>query len=357
MSTQHLRPFPSHFRLKDLTVITGTALEFKQNPHISEVATGAYDRQDVEEGAKKRHLAAKFELYAGMAFSDAEAVRLEICLAWILWVFCVTRRHDGTGEMQSDPDAILPVTERYKELLENPDGVAVKAEGDAPFAIIRHKIHTNILSTVLRFTRAMNDWLTSHVDHAPNRSTDEIPSVGRYIELRRRAYAWAAFSAMVEYSADAKLPEYVFDDPVLRKMTEALGDLVAWANDLCSFDKEQADGDYQNLVLSVMVERDCDLQTAIDVSTDMMRSRVEEYLGYKTQLPLFGDEVDAEVAKYVQGLEHYVQGCIVWNYHSPRYFPGLGVFGKEEVVLPVRKGKSVVATESHERTGDRQTSA
>ncbi len=70
--------------------------------------------------------------------------------------------------------------------------------------------------------------------------------------------------------------------------------------------KEQADGVYQNLVLSVMVERNCDLQTAIDVSTDMMRSRVEEYLSYKTQLPLFGDEVDGEIVKYVRGLEHYV---------------------------------------------------
>ncbi len=51
-----------------------------------------------------------------------------------------------------------------------------------------------------------------------------------------------------------------------------------------------------------MVERDCDLQTAIDVSTDMMRSRAEEYLGYKTQLQLhvFGDEVDAEVVPRVE---------------------------------------------------------
>ncbi len=39
MSTPQLRPFPSHFRLKDLTVITGTALEFKENPHVSDVAS------------------------------------------------------------------------------------------------------------------------------------------------------------------------------------------------------------------------------------------------------------------------------------------------------------------------------
>ncbi|KAI0807630.1 isoprenoid synthase domain-containing protein [Fomes fomentarius] len=177
-------------------------------------------------------------------------------------------------------------------------------------------------------------------DQARNRSTDEIPSVAKYIKLRRRAYAWAALSALVEYSVDA-LPDAVFEDPVLRKMFEALGDLGAWANDICSFNKEQADDDYQDLVFSIMVERDCDLQTAIDVSTDMMRTCVEEYLGYKAKLP---DKVDAE-------------GCIVFNYHSPRYFPGLGVFGKEEVVLPVRQRKSVAVIESHEHTGNHPASA
>ncbi len=35
---------------------------------------------------------------------------------------------------------------------------------------------------------------------------------------------------MVEYSVDAKLPDAVFEDPVLRKMFVALGDLGAWAN-------------------------------------------------------------------------------------------------------------------------------
>ncbi len=39
-----------------------------------------------------------------------------------------------SGEMQSNSDGIVSVTERYKELLENPDGVAVRTEGDAPFA-------------------------------------------------------------------------------------------------------------------------------------------------------------------------------------------------------------------------------
>ncbi len=39
MSSQQLRSFPSHFHLKDLIAITETALEFKQNPHMSEVVS------------------------------------------------------------------------------------------------------------------------------------------------------------------------------------------------------------------------------------------------------------------------------------------------------------------------------
>lgn len=33
MSVEQLRPFPTHFRLKDLTAITSPVFEFKTNPH------------------------------------------------------------------------------------------------------------------------------------------------------------------------------------------------------------------------------------------------------------------------------------------------------------------------------------
>ena len=38
MSVEQLRPFPSHFRLKDLTAVTAPVFEFKVNPHEEEAA-------------------------------------------------------------------------------------------------------------------------------------------------------------------------------------------------------------------------------------------------------------------------------------------------------------------------------
>ena len=67
-----------------------------------------------------------------------------------------------------------------------------------------------------------------------------------------------------------------------------------------------------------MIERDCDLQTAVDVLTDMLAQRVADYARYKTQLPSFGPKVDAELARYNTAIEQYTQGTVVWYYYSPR---------------------------------------
>ena len=82
--------------------------------------------------------------------------------------------------------------------------------------------------------------------------------------------------------------------------------------------KEQADGDFQNLVFCIMIERDCDLQTAVDVLSEMLAQRVADYARFKAQLPSFGAEVDAELARYNKAIEQYTQGTVVWYYYSPR---------------------------------------
>ena len=82
--------------------------------------------------------------------------------------------------------------------------------------------------------------------------------------------------------------------------------------------KEQAEGDLQNIVFCVMAERNCGLQDAVDAVTEMTVKRVADYLRLKASLPSFGAAVDAEVARYLKGLEYFAQGANVWHYHSPR---------------------------------------
>jgi len=70
-----------------------------------------------------------------------------------------------------------------------------------------------------------------------------------------------------------------------------------------------------------MNERQIGLQAAIDVLTDMLAQRVNDYVELKSKLPSFGSDVDKELARYLHALENFVQGTVLWYYLSPRKQP------------------------------------
>lgn len=90
--------------------------------------------------------------------------------------------------------------------------------------------------------------MNSQVEQAHNRATDEIPTVEDFIILRRRtiggpivegAYIHVLGAlhelsrcvlAMVEYSLDLQIPEYVWDHPILQEMSKAVIDIMTWPN-------------------------------------------------------------------------------------------------------------------------------
>ena len=108
-----------------------------------------------------------------------------------------------------------------------------------------------------------------------------------------------------------------------------------------------------------MHEKRVDLQSAIDRLAEMLAQRVADYTYLKTQVPSFGPEVDSELQRYFQALEHYLRGNVEWCYLSRRkepllfhfhysdqltscysgYFRGLDVSNKKDLIVPLfRKG-------------------
>ncbi|KAI0334297.1 terpenoid synthase [Cubamyces sp. BRFM 1775] len=341
MSVQQLRPFPTHFRLKNLANATSPVFEFKLNPHQEAAAQAAnawFKRRNVYSGTKQqRFLSHRFDVYAGMSFPDADVDHLQTCIAFFFWAFSFDDLSDE-GALQSKPDAVQVGVDISMDVLRNPDAPAP----DFAYAAMLHDIWRRFRATASpgacnRFFHAVESWMNSQVEQARNRSTDEIPSVESFIVLRRRTIGGPIVEAMVEYSLDLQIPEHIWNHPVLQEMSKAVIDIMTWPNDLCSFNKEQADGDFQNLVFCIMIERDTDLQSAVDILTDMLAQRIADYVRYKAQLPSFGPELDAELARYNKAIEQYTQGTIVWYYRSPRYFRGQDVLGKPEVIIPVYK--------------------
>ncbi|VDB95597.1 unnamed protein product [Peniophora sp. CBMAI 1063] len=321
--------FPRRFFLKDLSAITAPVFALKCSTHrdVAERAARTWFHEvGVYNSKKLDHFlrVGKFDLFAALSFPNADATHLETCLEFFLWAFSTDDLSDE-GEYQKSPRDVQAGHDISMRVLRDQHEPRPTYPYAAMLYDILYKIRTTSSQGVYeRFCRAFEAWSSSQVTQSANRKDRLFPSVDEFILMRRATIGGAMVEAMVEYSLDLDIPAYVFEDPVVKGMSDAANDAMTWPNDLCSFNKEQADGDYQNLICIIMAERGVDLQTAVDILTSMLAERVQDYADLKRKLPSFGSEIDARLATYHENLEHFVQGTVVWYYNSPRYFPPHG---------------------------------
>ncbi|THU86033.1 terpenoid synthase [Dendrothele bispora CBS 962.96] len=331
-SITRMRPFPSQFHLRDLAAITGVVCELKSNPHIREAneaseawfkSIGAYHGKNLQ-----RFLSHRFDLFAELSFPDADQQHLETCIDFFFWAFSFDDLSDE-GELQAKPEEHEIGVKLCMSILCDP----VPKRTGFPYARMLTHIWRELRQTATpgvcdRFTKSAIEWFNGQLQQGTNRKMGRMPTIEEFIPMRRATIGCGMVEAMIEYSLDIDLPEHVFEHPIIRAMSDATNDMMTWPN------KEQADGDYQNLVFVVMEEKDLDLQDAIDHVISMLSDRVAEYQLLRKSLPSFGSNVDRELSRYLKALEHFVQGTVVW-YYSPRYFRNIDISDRTELVIPV----------------------
>ncbi|KAI0702727.1 terpenoid synthase [Earliella scabrosa] len=355
MDVASLRPLPSHFRLRDIVAITADVFEFKINPHMEQVAQSLnaewLTRQGLDDQDARKYTTIRTDLLAGMGFPTADVARFGTCLMWLYWAFSSDDLTDD-GVSRNDPDAVQAEGDMCMAMLTDPESNATLPASPSFYASLLRSVWERLIAAdcpnaYKRFRQGTNKLIAAQMEQARQRATGRLLSVEEFIRNRRNSYAWTSIDALVEYAEDVHIPDDVWDHAIMHELSVAIGDISSWSNDLFSFNKEQAGGDLQNLVFCVMAERSCGLQDAVDAVTEMTIKRVADYLRLKASLPSFGAAVDAEVARYLKGLEYYAHGANVWHYHSPRYFADApsAALGVPEAVLPVHQRVSVPATQ------------
>ena len=75
-----------------------------------------------------------------------------------------------------------------------------------------------------------------------------------------------------------------------------------------------------NIVTVLMQEKKIDVQAASDLVGEHFQQLITQFTENKPKLPSWGPEVDASVAAYVNALEHWIIGNLVWSFETIRYF-------------------------------------
>ncbi|MFL6078170.1 MAG: terpene synthase family protein [Mycobacteriales bacterium] len=168
-----------------------------------------------------------------------------------------------------------------------------------------------------RFTRHVAEYVDACRREAVLRAAGTRLDLPAYVELRRAAGFARPSTDLIELAARIDVPDRAHAAPPLRALVDAAADLVLWANDVVSFDRERAAGEVNNLVLIL----DGDL-----AGLERMLSlrlwgflRLEESISpLWTELGLTRAERTA-CQRYVIGLRHWVRGNLDWCGETTRY--------------------------------------
>ncbi|PNP85020.1 hypothetical protein FNYG_01545 [Fusarium nygamai] len=187
---------------------------------------------------KKRVEFCDFAIFISIAAPDAPFDKLKTMCDWGNWVFPFDDMFDE-GSLKSDPkrsqvviDSLM--ADMLDQIYTKPKSAVVQAhddvfrrvsEGSTPgkFPPFDLDVTSLIVSGARRrFALAMKQYTDGVVHHVKQFSANSIPSIQEMLETRRLSSGVTPLYHLIEYAHDIKLPDEVFQNPIIQRL-ELLG--------------------------------------------------------------------------------------------------------------------------------------
>jgi 5-epi-alpha-selinene synthase len=170
-----------------------------------------------------------------------------------------------------------------------------------------------------RFVRIFRGHLEATLWEAANRARGLVPDLESYLRMRPLTGGLSIITELMEIIEGRHLPQEVREHPTVSRTTEASHNIVCWANDVLSLEKEIEHNEVNNLILVLHHNRGLDLQQATYQAVEMHDAEVRDLVEQTERFPSFGEPLDSNLERYVTSLQHRVRGVLDWSYESGRY--------------------------------------
>ncbi|TBU29047.1 terpenoid synthase [Dichomitus squalens] len=291
------------------------------NPHYAEVKEGSAAWLESFHAfgpkAQRAFNLCDFNLLASLAYPIAskEQLRTGCDLMNVFFVF------DEYSDV-TDEKTVQGLADIIMDALRNPFAPRPAGEnvlGEITRQFWERAIQTASPASQRRFIATFDTYCQSVVQQAADRDVQHVRTIDSYFENRRENIGARPSFALLELDMD--LPDEVMEHPAIVDLTTGAIDMLILGNDICSYNVEQARGDdAHNIVTVVMDELGTDLHGAMEWVAERHRILVGQFLERFGRLPSWGPEIDAQVARYVDGLGNWVRANDSWSFESQRYF-------------------------------------
>lgn len=294
------------------------------NPHAAAAqrATIAWARRLhlLERDAAYRRLdRLQYGILMARAYPHASPETLQIVTDWSTWLFLLDDQCDE-ADIGHDPDRLA----RFHTHLLNVFGDVAPSQDDVPLAHSLRDLYTRIQAYapegwLERFSTSVRQYLSANVWEATNRRRGQIPDADSYRAMRLSTSAVYPCILLIELTEGLHLPPEAYDHPDIQHLATMTNNVISWANDLVSLDKELRQGDVHNLAVILSHQQKLSLQAAVDLVGALHDAEVSAFIDLARRLPSFTPEADREIQCYIAGMRFWMRANLDWSLGTTRY--------------------------------------
>ncbi|MFJ5817793.1 terpene cyclase [Streptomyces sp. NPDC093108] len=303
----------------------------RTNPHVGHTRahldewtrnTGLVHR----DSARDRFIQADFGAFVGMVYPTADSKHLDLVADWFVWLFLVDDQLDD-GHLGRSPERVRDVVDLMRTVIEA-DTPGALPDGQLPAAVValadlwKRTTPSAAAHWRTRFGWHLTTYLTTATTwEAGNRAAGVVPSEETYIAKRRHTGAIHVCMDLIEIVAGIEAPESIHNDSRFITALEASCNVVCWANDVYSYEKEQVLGEIHNLVHLVRHHRGYGERQALEHVCAEITTETKRFLAAEAELLAAYPQLSWMLTPYLDGMRSWMRGNLDWSRETPRYNP------------------------------------
>ncbi|KAJ8118391.1 hypothetical protein ONZ43_g3998 [Nemania bipapillata] len=314
---------PTSVKIPDLFSSIMSA-EPLMNPHYEKVKPQADSWAamvyDLDEYMAKRNAKVDFAYMSALWAPHADKEGYRMVVDWNHWVFAFDDQFDE-GHLSDDP---------YLAQKEIDAAIAIMSDDHPPITKEMNPIQYVFQTLWKRLQERAGPeqqrrWIENHKDYFTGllrqveiQKTQKKLTVDEYIDFRRQSIGAKSTCTLVEYVHGIKISQSVLDHPSIVECENISAELSFLVNDLLSLRKDLELGVEHNLVI-LLKKHGLSEQEAVNKIEGMLNERYRRWYRALAELPVWGEEVDREVLKYLDVCRNIALGNVYWSYQSGRY--------------------------------------
>lgn len=263
-------------------------------------------------------------LLSAMAYPDASPRLLELIAQVMAWIFIQDDVYDTAAQREQRPEQLERQFERYLTVLRT--GVVepqaeptLKALADLARRLSELGSPTwyiHFIETMRRF------WMDGVVVETYYRARGLSPDPASYMALRVQTVGVYICLDLLELALGEELTPEVREDPILRRVTWLTSRIIAYVNDVFSYDKERRVGDVNNYLHVMQRCEPMTLEAVVDHTIRVHDRELDQLGQLDSTVRDHGPRMTKLVERYIDGCRAWMAGSLEWQRISSRYASG-----------------------------------